>query len=192
MLNSDLWVEKICGSSYMDNILIDLIPSMSSDICDIGSASASGHYNNNYPYKAFDKIGFVYPPQSQSDFSQSTAWYYEDLNEKPQTAYIQFIFKKPVRICKIEIFYNTYTTQDNSNYLYKCKVEYGNGDFSNSIGLENEIYGAMMKDNFPSGAGYNSLIINKISDRIKHIYTNNPNGYAFPAISEFYIYGRIL
>lgn len=55
VLNSDIWVEAICDSSYSESIFHSLIPTMTSDACDIGNAVGAGYQNENgFFYYAFD------------------------------------------------------------------------------------------------------------------------------------------
>lgn len=55
ILNSDIWVEAICNSQYMDKVLNDLVPAMTSNTSSVGTAYVSPNSNEYAPYMMFDK-----------------------------------------------------------------------------------------------------------------------------------------
>lgn len=119
MLNSDLWVEIICDSTYFESVLNVKVPTMTSNTTPSGECSASSCYVHpnypSYPYYAFS--GDIWCS------AQGDAW-------------IQYRFAKAVKVNKIKVVSHGTSESNFYNKSYKLQASNNGVDF---IDLTNEI-----------------------------------------------------
>ena len=89
VLNSDIWTSTICNSSYIESMMKPIIPTMTSNTCDIGKTYASSTWTSQdelQAYRAFDN-------------NDSTGW----ASDGRTSQYIVFQFNSPItpRVIKL-------------------------------------------------------------------------------------------
>ena len=100
MLNSDLWVNAVCDSDYMDKVFVDLIPTMTSNSTPEGMILSSTQDSSRYPYYAFDKV-------LNTHFNSPASMNIEDF-------YLTYMFQTPKKIAYIQIA----TSSQSDTYYY--------------------------------------------------------------------------
>ncbi len=165
VLNSDIWVEKICNSQYMDKVLNDLIPAMTSNTSPVGTAYVLPNSNDYLPYKMFDK--------DSTTFSGTTQY-------ASYPHYYGMNFNSNKMICAINI-----PILGNNGYPPKDCILQVSDDGSNWRDIKQFII-----DN-TSGAN-NLIVFSQVSTKYIRIKANNGyyTNYNWSGIFEWYIYGR--
>ena len=121
VLNSDLWVETICNSTYFESVLNVKVPTMTSNTEPSGEAFSKTYLSDisAYPWKAFD--GDV-----------STIWT-GAYNYNSNGEYIGYIFTTPINVRKILIESNSISSDTAKLRVTSFKLQASNDGFSNNI-----------------------------------------------------------
>lgn len=93
MLNSDLWLEKICNLSYFESVLNVKVPTMTSDTSSETAYSNSlyKHNDGSYPYPAWHAF----------DENDNTLWNSADGNQN--SVRIQYGFTSAMKLKAVKI-----------------------------------------------------------------------------------------
>lgn len=182
VLNSDIWVDGIGNSLYMDKVFHDLIPAMTSLSCDIGSFTNVQYVDGRTtPWSIFDKI---------CDGDVGT--YYQFNNENENSTIREFTFNQSTNIYVIKTVSNGHAPKISSiDINRKGLIELYT--FKNNQYTKIAEFYQNQKD---IGLEYNSFIV-KSTDITKFkiisnsvLNSGNPGCSFALDVNEVYLYGR--
>ena len=182
VLNSDLWIDGIGNSLYMDKVFYDLIPAMTSLSCDVGSFTDVQYVDSRTTaWSIFDKI---------CDGDVGT--YYAFENQNANSTVREFTFNQNTNIYVIKTVSNGHAkTLPSSDINRKGLIElytFKNDQYTKVA----EFY----QNQKNIGHEYNLFIVKSTGATKFKIISNSVLNSAYPGrsfaldVAEVYLYGR--
>ena len=178
-LNSDLWVEQICNSIYMEKIFHDLIPAMTSDTCSVGSVTIADYVDSrSTKWALFDK--------NEAADANNLGTYYSRFTSTSDYSIREFTFNQPVKIFCIKTVTLGHVETGSSSLNDAVFEVFAFKDSYKEIAT-------VIQKQYPIQLCYNLFVTNLdnitkikvVSHAVKY-----SNDYFALNMSELYLYGR--